>query len=208
MGSLDAALTWLAAQPQGALLSLMAALSAVENLFPPIPADVLVAFGAFIAARAGHSSVPAFLAVWLGNMAGVALMYTLGRRFGAARIEARYHLDATGSADRRLQLAYRKYGTFALFLSRFVPGVRAVVPPVAGALRVPAIRAHLAMGAASGIWYGAITLLATRAGTNWELLRTSVASFGSWSAAAAALGFALLGGAIWWRRRRVRRPAA
>lgn len=201
MGSLEGALAWLSALPEGALLSVMALLSAVENVFPPIPADVLVAFGAFLAARAGHSSLPVFLAVWIGNMAGVAGMYALGRRYGADRIRRRYRLDTSGTADQRILHLYERYGTLALFLSRFVPGVRAVVPPFAGALRIPMGRTMLATSAASGLWYGVITVLATRAGNNWEALKGTIARFGTWSAGGALIVILVVGGVIWWRRR-------
>lgn len=200
MGTLEEALAWLSSLPQGALIGAMAFLAAVENIFPPIPADVLVAFGGFLAARGGTSAWPAFLAVWLGNLVGVVIMYGLGRRYGTSRIEARYHLDPTGVADARMLDAYRRYGTLAFFISRFVPGVRAVVPPVAGAMRAPFLPAMLAMGAASGLWYGAITLLAFRAGSSWEALRDAIARLGSWSAGiAVALGGGLA--VLWWRRR-------
>lgn len=208
MDSLEQALAWIAALPQGALLAVLAVLSAVENIFPPIPADVLVAFGAFIAARGGYSALPTFLAVWLGNMAGVAAMYWLGRRYGADRIRRRYNLDASGHADQQVHQLYQRYGTLALFLSRFVPGVRAVVPPVAGALRIPFPRTMIATSAASGLWYGAITLLATRAGNNWEALKGAVGQLGAWSAGGAIAVIALVAAIIVWRRRRDRPRAA
>ena len=110
MGTLDSALAWLASLPQGALVGAMALLAAAENVFPPIPADVMVAFGAFVAARGGHSALPAFIAVWLGNMAGVAAMYRLGQRYGTGQIERRFHLNVTGQAG-RLSALHGKYAT-------------------------------------------------------------------------------------------------
>jgi membrane protein DedA with SNARE-associated domain len=203
MDSLDAALNWLASLPTGALLSLMAILAAVENIFPPIPADVLVAFGGFLAARAQQAVWPAFLAVWGGNLLGAWFMYVLGRRYGAARVEQRYHLDRTGRADQRVLEWHRRYGTLAFFITRFIPGIRAVVPPIAGALRIPPVGVMVAMGLASGMWYGAITWLAFRAGSNWEALKLSIARLGSWSTGLAIL--ILLGfTAAWWLRRRSR----
>lgn len=182
METLDAALAWLQALPRGPLLGAMALLAAVENIFPPIPADVMVAFGAFLAARAQASPWPSFLVVWLGNMAGVAFMFRLGRRFGSERVERRYHLDASGQGNARVLGWYQRYGTWAFFLTRFIPGLRAVVPPVAGALRIPMPGALLAMAAASGLWYGAITWFAFRAGNNWDVLRATVGRLGTWSA--------------------------
>jgi membrane protein DedA with SNARE-associated domain len=201
---MNAALAWLTSLPPGALLSAMAVLAAIENIFPPIPADAIVALGGFLAARKGASPWPAFLVVWGGNMAGVVLMYFLGRRYGTAVIERRYKLDRSGTADARVLHWHQRYGTLAFFLSRFVPGVRAVVPPVAGALRIPFPGAMVAIAAASGLWYGAITWVAFRAGNNWEALLATIGRLGGWTAAGAAgLLLALVG--VWYFRRRRRR---
>ncbi len=201
---MNAALAWLTSLPPGALLSAMAVLAAIENIFPPIPADAIVALGGFLAARKGASPWPAFLVVWGGNMAGVVLMYFLGRRYGTAALERRYKLDRSGTADARVLHWHQRYGTLAFFLSRFVPGVRAVVPPVAGALRIPFPGAMVAIAAASGLWYGAITWVAFRAGNNWEALLATIGRLGGWTAAGAAgLLLALVG--VWYFRRRRRR---
>lgn len=201
MDQLDAALVWLSGLPYGVLIGAMAALAAIENIFPPIPADVLVAFGAFLAARAGTSPIPAFVAVWMGNMLGASVMYGLGRRYGADRVERRYHLDRTGHADQTMLTLYHRWGTISLFASRFIPGVRAVVPPIAGAMRIPFPRAILAIGLASAIWYGAATWIAFRVGSNWGALRAALGRFGLWTAAGAALVM-VVGATVIWRRRR------
>lgn len=201
---MNAALAWLTSLPPAALLSAMAVLAAIENVFPPIPADAIVALGGFLAARKGASPWPAFLVVWGGNMAGVVLMYVLGRRYGTAALERRYKLDRSGTADARVLRWHQRYGTLAFFLSRFVPGVRAVVPPVAGALRIPFPGAMVAIAAASGLWYGAITWVAFRAGNNWEALLATIGRLGGWTGAgAAALLLGLVG--FWYFRRRKRR---
>jgi membrane protein DedA with SNARE-associated domain len=201
---MDSVLAWLTSLPPAALLSAMAALAAIENIFPPIPADAIVALGGFLAARQGASPWPAFLVVWGGNMAGVVLMYFLGRRYGTAALERRYKLDRSGTADARVLHWYERFGVLAFFLSRFVPGVRAVVPPVAGALRIPFGGAMVAISAASALWYGAITWIAFRAGNNWEALLSTISQLGGWTAAGA--GALLLGlAALWYIRRRRRR---
>ncbi|MFL5560078.1 MAG: DedA family protein [Gemmatimonadaceae bacterium] len=158
---------WLTALPPAVLYLVLAVVAAVENVFPPIPADTVVAFGAFLAAR-GHATLPgALLSTLGGNMVGAMGMYGVGRRYGAARLERR--LAASQSA-KRLQDLYGRYGALALFVSRFLPGVRAVVPPFAGALRIPAWRVLLILGSASAIWYGTITVIAYRVGADWPAL--------------------------------------
>lgn len=164
-------LDWLTALPPAVLYLVLAVVAAIENVFPPVPADTVVAFGAFLAAR-GHATLAgAFLATLGGNLAGAMGMYAAGRRFGAARLEQRL---AAGGSAKRLEQFYGRYGAFALFVSRFLPGVRALVPPFAGALRLPAWRVFLILGTASGIWYGVITILAYRVGADWDTLQAKM----------------------------------
>jgi membrane protein DedA with SNARE-associated domain len=160
-------LDWLTSVPTAVLYATLAAISAVENIFPPIPADTVVAFGSFLAARGHGTAAGAFLATFAGNIAGAMAMFAVGRRYGAASVERR--LGSANSAQ-RLHVLYGRYGMLALFVSRFIPGVRALVPPFAGALRLPPIRVAIVIGSASAIWYGLITVLAFRVGSDWDTL--------------------------------------
>ena len=173
---MQAFLDWLTSVPTAVLYVALAVVSAAENVFPPLPADTVVAFGSFLAARGHGTAAGAFLATLAGNLGGAMAMFAAGRRYGAARIERR--LGRGSSAD-RLHALYGKYGMFALFVSRFLPGVRALVPPFAGALRLPPLRVAVVIGSASAIWYGLITVLAFRVGSDWETLR---AHLSVWSA--------------------------
>ena len=193
-------LDWIAGLPTVALYGALALAAAVENVFPPFPADTVVAFGSFAAARGKGSALGSFAATWAGNVAGALLMYALGRRYGSAMLRGRL-LRAGPDAERKLHDMYRRHGLWALALSRFIPGVRAIVPPFAGALRLSPVRALAAMAVASAIWYGAITLLAYRVGSSWEALRDTVARAGL-GAAIGATAIALVGLAFWFVRRR------
>ena len=124
--NLQALLDWLIQLPPPTLLAAMAAFAVLENVFPPIPADIVIAFGAFVAARQHASPIPAFFAVLGGNMAGALVMYALGRRFGAAWTEKKFHLKHKDTAGSRLSSWYARYGVASLFLARFIPGVCAV----------------------------------------------------------------------------------
>ena len=182
--------------PVPALYAALGIVAALENVFPPVPADTVVAFGSFLAARGQGTALGVFLTTWTGNVAGAMLIYLVGRRYGAERLEQRLLGERAAEAESRIRTLYSQYGLVALFLSRFLPGVRAIVPPLAGALRVPAGRAALAMGAASAVWYGAISYLAFRIGADWEALSGTVARYGRFSAIA-ALALAALAFAAW-----------
>lgn len=198
---MDRLLDWLTGLPSAALYAVLSLAAAVENIFPPFPADTVVAFGSFIAARGEGSIVGVFLATWLGNLAGAALMYAAGRRWGPALIRGRV-FRAGPDTEARIHDLYRRHGVWALALSRFVPGVRAIVPPFAGAFRLEPVRALVAMGLASGVWYGAITILAFRVGSSWEALRATVARAGTWTAVVAAALLAVAVAVYMVRKRR------
>ena len=198
---MEAFLAWLSTVPIGTLYVALAAVAAIENVFPPIPADTVVALGSFLAARGRGSVIAAFLATWSGNVASAMIMYGVGRRYGASRLEHRLLGEKGPQSQRRLEQLYGRYGAVALFASRFVPGVRAFVPPFAGALRVPPLRAAIAMASASAVWYGTVSYLGFTIGGNWQRVLRVISEYGRvFAFAAAALLF--IGALVWWTRTR------
>ena len=200
--SVDAIITWLSALPIGTLYLAIGAISAIENVFPPFPADVVVAFGSFLAARGKASPYTTFLVSWLGNLLGAALMYYVGRRYGSSAFMSRLERWAGKGAEQRLMALYGRYGLPALFLSRFLPAVRAVVPPFAGAMKLPVLPVTLAIGAASGIWFAFITFIAYRAGSNWDVLYATIVRSGKLVAIAATVLVLFAAGFFFLRRRK------
>jgi membrane protein DedA with SNARE-associated domain len=195
-------LDWLSGLPPAALYAALAVVSAAENVFPPLPADTVVAFGAFLAARGQATLLGAFLATWFGNVSGALLVYMLGRRYGARY--AHQWMTRFGGARResRLQAMYERRGILALFLSRFIPGLRALVPPFAGAVHIPPLRATLAIAIASGIWYGIVTWIAYRVGSDWDALQQRLRGAGATAALIAGAVAALATAWYLIRRRR------
>jgi membrane protein DedA with SNARE-associated domain len=191
---------WLGDLPLSSLYAAIAVLSAFENFFPPFPSDAVIAFGSFLADRAHGSAITVFLLGWLGNVTGAGITYTLGRRYGAKVFLRRIEKYAGPDAESRIKKLHKKYGFWGLFVSRFLPGVRAIVPPFAGAMRLPAFKVMLSVATASAVWFGLITFLAFRAGDNWDLVQHYLIRSGK-VAGAVAIGIVVLAIGIWlWRR--------
>lgn len=192
---------WLGDLQLDTLYVAIAALSAFENFFPPFPSDAVIAFGSFLAARAHGSPFIVLLVGWFGNVAGATATYILGRRFGGKAFLRRIEKYAGPTAEDRIRALYKKYGFVGLFVSRFLPGVRAIVPPFAGAMKLPAGRVILSIASASAAWFGLITFLAFRAGDNWDLLQRYLVRSGK-VASGIAVGIVLLAVGVWlWKRR-------
>jgi membrane protein DedA with SNARE-associated domain/uncharacterized tellurite resistance protein B-like protein len=176
----------------------------VENVVPPVPSDAAVALGAFLSHRGLTTPVGVFLVTWTANLLGAAAVYVAARRYGR-----RLFASQTGRrllAPRSLALIEREYlrfGTVGIFISRFLPGIRAVVPPFAGLVGLGAWRTLLPMAVASVIWYGGITLVGALIGSEWERIVAIVTGINR------TLGIVTLlvvaAGAVWyWKGRRGR----
>jgi membrane protein DedA with SNARE-associated domain len=155
--------------------------------------------------------------VTAGSVLGALIMWWIGRRFGADWVAKRIGKLGFGggeekieAAEHRVEDAYQQYGWVALFVSRFLPGIRAVVPAAAGALRVPFWEVSIIFTLASGIWYGLIAWIAFRVGEDWATVREQlerVARDVGLGAIAATLVLVFFGWRLW-KRRRAQRDAA
>jgi len=202
---LERLLDALASLPLVPTYLVLMALSALENVFPPIPADTAVALGAFLARRGEVSVVPLAALCWLANLASAAGTYVLARRHGPA-----FFRDGWGrkvmppQVLAALEEAYERWGTGAIFLSRFLPGVRAAVTPFAGVAGLPPARALVPAALASAIWYAFLAVAGYTLADNWEAVKALVAETNR------ALGVVALVLAVivfvWLRRRSRRRP--
>jgi membrane protein DedA with SNARE-associated domain len=202
-------LDWLIALPAVALYFIVAAAAFIENIVPPLPSDLVIAFGSFLAAQRGSGLAEVFAATWAGNIAGAVLVFWLGRRYGAARLERRLAGRHAEAANERMRRLMDRWGLAGIFFSRFIPGVRAIVPAFAGALRLPFVRTAVIMASASGIWYAIVTIMAYRVGADWDALRATLKHYGT-ALAVIATAIVIVGVLFWMvRRRRVSaRPPA
>jgi membrane protein DedA with SNARE-associated domain len=193
---MESVLATLAELPSGLLYPILFAVAAIENIVPPFPADVIVAFGAFIAAQGRHEMALVFFFAWAGNVVGATLVYYIGRRYGAKRLERQIAGEQASEREARFHTMLKRYGLPALFLTRFVPGVRALVPAAAGALKLPIAKTVPLIAAASAIWYGVIVFVAYRVGNDWTDLTKSMGAF-SKTLGVAALAILALGLVTW-----------
>jgi membrane protein DedA with SNARE-associated domain len=199
---LDALIARLLHLPPLALYGILAGLAAAENVFPPLPSDTAVAVGAFLTVGGRGTAWGVFLVVWGANVASAALVYvaarTVGRAFFQGRIGRR--LLKRGALN-RIERLYERHGVWAIFTSRFIPGVRAVVPAFAGVANLDAVRALVPVAVASAIWYGTLTFLAVTFIRNLDTVGGLLARF---QVVLLVAGLAAVMGMVWWLRRRAR----
>jgi len=197
-------LEWVSGLSSPAVYAILVLLSAVENVFPPVPADVAVLVGAFLSHHGLTSAPLVGVSCWLANTASSAGMYFYarahGRRFFQEGWPRRFMPPQT---LRALEQAYERHGAYGIFLSRFLPGIRAGVTPFAGVVGLSPLRALVPSAAASAVWYAFLVAAGAVLGQNLE------AAKGLLSSADRVLGLlsavALMLAAVWlWRHHRRR----
>ena len=201
---IDRFLDWVAQLPEALVYVVLIALSALENVFPPVPADVAVVLGAFLAQRGLTDARVLGVLCWLANTVSSAGMYFYARRHGRkffAEGWRRKLMPPEAIAD--LERAYVRHGVAGIFISRFLPGVRAAVTPFAGVVGMSPVRALLPAATASAIWYTVLVGFGSFLGVNWETARAMVDDA---NRVLGVLALLVTGVFVWWmwKRRKAR----
>ena len=147
-----------------------------------------------------------FALTWVANVGSAAGVYALARRHGA--LVSRGFLGRhifTPTTVAHIEEQYRRHGAYGIFISRLLPVWRGMVMPFAGITRVPAWRALIPMALASAVYYGALTYLVSRLGTDLDVVLGVVRRVNTGLAIVAGVLILII--AIWVvRRRRQRQP--
>lgn len=197
----------MAAWPPLAVYAIVAAMAVLENLFPPTPADLVIALAAFLSHRGGTDAGTVYLVTWVTNVLGAGLVYLLARRWGkpffASRVGRRL---VTPEAVVAVERGYLRLGLVGLFLARLLPGFRSFTAPFAGLVRLGAIRAFVPIALASALWYGGIIFFAARLGRDWSSVSEFISGL---NRTVGSLALAIAVGLLaWWLVRQRRRSRA
>ncbi len=142
---------------------------AAENLFPPIPSEVILPLAGFSASRGEISLVGAVVWTTIGSVFGALLLYLIGQAFGRRRMYALFdRLPLVNTADlARSEDWFARHGTKAVFLGRMVPLVRSLVSVPAGLEAMPVGRFLVLTAAGSALWNSTFVLAGYALGENW-----------------------------------------
>ncbi|MGB5239982.1 MAG: DedA family protein [Prochlorococcaceae cyanobacterium] len=137
----------------------------LENLFPPIPSELIMPLGGFYVQQGQLALVPVVLAGLAGTVLGALPWYGVGRLVNEERIEhwLERHGRWIGISPQELHRSrnwFNRHGTALVFWGRLVPGIRTLISVPAGIEMMPLVPFLLWTTAGSLIW----TLLLTVAG--------------------------------------------
>lgn len=150
-------------------------LIALENVFPPIPSEVILTFAGFMTTNSDLTAVGVIIASTLGSIAGAALLYAIGRLLDVQRLEKiverwghllRLKKEDIGKAD----AWFDKYGIWTVFFCRLVPLIRSLISIPAGMARMNIGLFVLLTTVGSLIWNSILIYLGSAVGASWETI--------------------------------------
>lgn len=156
----------------------------VENLFPPIPSEVILTFGGVMTVCTDMTPVGVILFSTAGSLAGAVILYSVGRflpdevfrKLLCGQIGHLFHFRLED-----VDLAkgwFRERGRSAVFLCRLIPIVRSLISIPAGIARMPFVPFLVFTAAGSLLWNTVLVYAGRIAGDSWEKVS---AAFGVYS---------------------------
>ena len=129
-------------------------LVALENLFPPIPSEVVLPLAGFLAAQGQLSLLLTVVAATVGSVVGALALYEIGARTGRQRLRRlvdRMPLLEVDDLD-RAEAWFARYGQLSVLLGRCIPVVRSLISVPAGFAEMPRLRFLVLTTIGSGVW--------------------------------------------------------
>ena len=145
----------------------------IENVFPPIPSEVILAFGGFMTTRTTMSVPFVIIVATLGSVIGAVILYKIGNILDMPRLEklvGKYgHYIGLKFADVQKAMSwYEKYENKTVFICRMVPIVRSLISIPAGMARMRFMPFILLTTLGSLIWNSVLVLAGAALGEAWE----------------------------------------
>src|SRR5690625_5078041 len=180
----------------------------LENLFPPIPSEVILPFSGFMTTTGTVHLAGVIIASTLGSLLGAVALYAIGSWFGRERIYrivSRYqrYLAVKPEHSTRAESWFEQYGNRTVFFCRVVPIMRSRISIPAGLVRMNILRFSLYTLFGSLIWNTTLILVGALLQASWPLVTTWVGYFQKFIIVAViALAGILIGRYMIKRRRR------
>lgn len=180
----------------------------LENVFPPLPSELIMPLAGFTASQGRLSYPGVVLAGTAGNILGALPLYALGRTVGERRLTRladRYGkwLTVSGEDITRAKGWFDRHGGKAVLICRLVPGVRSLISIPAGLDAMPLAPFLLYSALGTGLWAALLTYLGHLLGENYALVARYLGPAAYLVLGGLAVGIATR---VWRRRRRRAAP--
>lgn len=151
----------------------LAFLVALENLFPPIPSEIILPLAGFLTGQGRMNFFLAIIAATVGSVVGALALYSVGYYFGERRVRwmVSHWGKWLGFKEEDVDKAdewFDRYGGVAVMIGRVVPIIRSLISIPAGLRQMPLPRFLVYTTAGSLVWNSVLIGAGWILGDNWE----------------------------------------
>ena len=144
----------------------------LENLFPPIPSEVILTFGGFMTTQTDLTVFGVIVASTLGSVAGAIILYGIGAIVGIERIERFVDkwgkfLRLTSKDVHKANTWFEKYEVWTVFFCRFIPLIRSLISLPAGMAKMKFWIFLLLTTLGTLIWNMVLVNIGAAVGESW-----------------------------------------
>ncbi len=152
---------------------------ALENLFPPLPSEIVLPLAGFTASQGSFTLTEAILWTTIGSVVGAIVMYGIGAWFGRDRMYAVWRvLPLVKTEDlERTEAWFARYGRHTVFFGRMIPIFRSLISVPAGIERMPLVPFLLLTTAGSLIWNSIFVGAGYALGEQWHRVEDYAGTF-------------------------------
>ncbi len=144
--------------------------SYVENIFPPVPGDTILIFGAYLVGRGNLSFTMALITTLAGSVLGFLTLYVIGFRYGRGFMYSKQQTWFSPKSLERVERLFDKWGYGVVLINRFLAGLRSVIGLFSGIGKLNIWKVILLSTISSFFWNGTLIWLGSSIGENWELI--------------------------------------
>ena len=145
---------------------------ALENIFPPIPSEVVMPFSGFLITQGRFTTVYAIAAGVLGSVVGALILYGFGACFRGERLRSflekygKYAFVSTEDLD-TAEHYFNRYGDWAVLIARVIPIIRSIISVPAGFVKMGIAKFLSLTILGTAIWTTLLTYSGIILGENW-----------------------------------------
>lgn len=170
--------SWLEALPAVWAYAVLLLIAYGENVVPPIPGDMIVVFGGYMAGIGKLDLGVVILLATIGGAVGFMNMYALGYYFGESVLRSDRYTWLPHEGIDRAQRWLEKYGYGVVAANRFLSGARSVISLAVGAARMSAWKTAAYATLSAGLWTAIIAYAGYAVGDNWKIIGDYLRSYG------------------------------
>lgn len=149
-----------------------------ENVIPPVPGDLAILYGGYLAGIGQLSLWPVVALATLGATLGFMTLYALGHRLGEAILDPTRMRWMPKAGVSRARAWIERWGWWVVLLNRFLSGVRAVISVTVGVARMDTRRTALLAGISAFVWAWLIAYAGYALGDNLGVVMRWLATYG------------------------------